>query len=102
MANIQNGSTFYVDTAHSTDADDLAKKNTLVSYIIVTSTAANGRIVLGDVGSNAGSKADLRVPEAGKSVMFHFRVSPMNFPNGIKVLTLVNAVATIGMTNTGS
>lgn len=102
MANQQNGSTFYIDTAHSTDTDDLEKKNALVSYVVVTATAANGRIVLGDVGSNGATKVDLRVPVSGQSILFHFRNSPMNFPNGIKVLTLANAVATVGITNTGS
>lgn len=97
-----NGSTFYIDTAHSTDADDYIKKNLLVVWVSVTTTAANGRIVLGDTGTNNPTKIDLRVPDANKTVLFHYRTSPMMFPNGIKVLTLTNAVATAGVTQTGS
>lgn len=97
-----NGSTFYIDTAHATDDDDYLKKNALVAWVSVTTTAANGRIVLGDSGSNNPTKIDLRVPDANRTVLFHFRKSPMLFPNGIKVLTLANAVATAGITQTGS
>lgn len=97
-----NGSTFYIDSAHTTDADDYAKKNALVAWISVTSTAADGRIVLGDVGTNAPTKIDLRVPDANRSVLFHLRESPMMFPNGIKVLSIANAVATVGLKQTGS
>lgn len=97
-----NGSTFYIDTVHSTDADDYVKKNALVAWVSVTTTGVNGRIVLSDVGANNPVKIELRIPEANKTVLFHFRSSPMLFSNGIKVLTLTNAVATAGITQTGS
>lgn len=103
MANQLNGTTFYVDSAHgSTTSDDFVKKQCLVSWIIVTATAANARIVLGDVGDNAPVKLDLRVPTNGVSQLFHFRGLNVLFPNGVKVLTLTNAIATIGLTNSGS
>lgn len=97
-----NGTSFYIDTAHSTDDDDYIKKNALVAWIVVTTTGVNGRVVLGDVGSNGPSKLDLRVPEANKSQLFPFRDNPLVFPNGIKVLTLTNAIVTVNLKQTGS
>lgn len=101
MANISNGNTFYVDTAFSLESDDLARTNTLVTYVIVTATAANGKIVLGDAVTNSTIKMDLRVPTSGSSVMFRFDVSPVIFPKGIRVVQLANAVATIVFKNAG-
>lgn len=101
MANQLSGSTWYVDVSHTTDADDLAKKPTHVGWIILTPTAANARIVLNDVGPNGPVKIDLRWSENGQSQLFHFRDKPLVFSNGIRVTTITNAVASIGITNIG-
>lgn len=95
MANTLNGNTFYVDTAFSSSADDLVKKQVLVDYIVVTATGANGRIVIADVGTNPVVKLDLRVATANTSEIFRFAEKPLRFPNGITITLLANAVATI-------
>lgn len=101
MANVLNGNTWYVDTVHSTDADDVVRKQALVAYIIVTATGANGRIVLGDSANNPANKLDLRVPVSGTSQIFRFGERPLMFPNGIRCLLISNAVATIVIQNAG-
>jgi hypothetical protein len=101
--NISNGTTFYVDTAYSgVPSQDYVKSQTLVSWIIVTALAANANIVLGDVAPGGPNKFNLSVPVAHSSQMFHFRGMNAMFPNGIRVLSLSNATATIGITNTGN
>lgn len=99
--NVLNGSTFYIDTQWSSEADEYAKRPVHVSYIIVTATAANGRVQLADVGPNGPIKVDLRVATAGDSKIFHFRDKSMVFPAGIKPVILSNAVVTVGVTNIG-
>ena len=102
MANTLNGNTFYVDSAFSTSADDLARSQALVAYVTVTSTSANGRIVLGDVGANSSQlKLDLRVEVSGHSEIFRFAENPILFPNGIRVISLTNAIATVIIKNPG-
>lgn len=101
MANVLNGSTFYIDTQWSSETDEHAKQPVHVSYIIVTATAALARVVLSDVGPNGATKVDLRVALAGESQIFHFRDKPMVFPKGIKPVILSNAVVTVGLTNIG-
>lgn len=98
MANILNGNTFYIDTAGS---EDLVRKQALVAYIVVTATGANARIVLNDVGTNPVVKLDLRVATAGTTEIFRFEEKPLLFPNGIRVSTLTNAVATLVISNPG-
>lgn len=100
--NILNGNTFYIDTAYVTTADDLTRSQLMVAYIMVTATAANGRIVLGDVGANSTQKKlDLRVPTSGATEIFRFSENPALFPNGLRVFTLTNAVATVIIKNPG-
>lgn len=101
MANVLNGNSFYVDTAFTNSADDLVKKQALVVYIAVTATAANGRIVLGDVAASPDLKIDLRVATSGTTQLFSFVDNPVIFPNGIRVITLTNAVATVVLRNPG-
>ena len=101
MANVQNGNSFYIDTAHVTDGDDLTRKNVLVAYVTVTATAANGRIVLGDAGNDPQTKLDLRVVTSGASQVFRYDQAILIFPNGIRVMTLTNAVATVIFKNAG-
>lgn len=102
MANTLNGNSFYVDTAFNTSAEDLVRSQALVAYVIVTATGANGRIVLGDVGANSSqTKIDLRVEVSGHSEIFRFAENPVLFPNGVRVLSLSNAVASIIIKNPG-
>lgn len=101
MANVLNGNTFFVDTQYNTSADDLVRKNTLVTHIIIRATAANGRIVLTDVASNPAIKLDLEVKDAGDTKQFDFEESPVLFPNGIRAQTLSNAKVTVVIRSPG-
>jgi hypothetical protein len=92
MANTRNANTFYIDTQYSVAADELAVKNLKVSDVIITATAANGRIVLTD--SSGGTKVDLRVVTSGETQHFEFHESPLLFPNSIRPTTLSNAIVT--------
>lgn len=101
MANTLNGNTWYVDTAHASDSDDLSGSYFVV-YIVVTATSANAIIELADADSGV-SKIKLGVETAGKSELFKFEELPLRFPNGIQVKTLTNAVATlVGTQSKGS
>jgi hypothetical protein len=98
MANTRSNNVWYVDTAHSSAADDLPT-GVVLTAIVVTATAANGRIVLSDP-NTAAIKLDLRVSAesastSGDSRLFDFSNSPIVFPNGIRVSTLTTCVATI-------
>lgn len=102
MANLLNGNTFYIDTAFASTVDDLVRSQALAAYIVVTATAASGRIVLGDVGANSSQiKLDLRVETSGHTEIFRFPENPVLFPNGIRVISLTNAVASIIIKNPG-
>lgn len=97
MANLRNGNTYYIDSTA-----EILDEKALVVYIIVTATAANGRIVLADLGNGtAQTKLDLRVATSGDSEAFPFDAYPVLFPNGIRVVTLSNAVATLVLTKAG-
>jgi hypothetical protein len=102
LANVLNGNTWYVDTAHASASDDLALKDVRVSYVVVTATGANAVVVLGDPDTND-TKLDLRVATSGSCEVFEFDSLPIRFPNGVKVKTLTNAVATlVGVQSKGS
>ena len=94
MANTLNGNTWYVDTQYVSASDDLDVKNLLVDYIFVTATAASAQVVLIDP-SNSAVKFDLRVETADHTEAFSFEKNPIRCPNGLRVQTLTNAVATI-------
>ncbi len=91
MANARNGNTHYVDTAATLDSS----KNLKVVRVTVTATSANAVCVLQDAASTPITKADLRVAAAGTTEVFDFLNAPLLFPNGTKVSTLTNAVATL-------
>lgn len=100
--NTLNGNSFYIDTAFVSSSDDLVRSQVLVAYILVTSTAANGIITLGDVGaSSTFKKLEIRIPEAGKTELLRFAENPILFPSGIRVLSLTNTVATVIIKNPG-
>lgn len=93
MANVRNANTFHIDTQYSTGTDELAVKNIKVTDVIVTATAAGGRVVLADSVTGA-VKLDLRVVTDEESKHFRFHESPILFPNGIKPTVLTNALVT--------
>ena len=95
MANIRSGNSFYIDTQRASASDDLLIKGIAVSTIVVTATAANGRLVLKDPATTPANKLDLRVATSGDSVLFDFNLIPVLFPNGLSATTLTNAVATV-------
>lgn len=95
MANVRNGNTIYVDSAATLTTD----KNLHVVNVLVTATAASAVVVLADPDGTS-LKADLRVATNGTTESFMF-VTPVFFPNGIKVTTLTNAIATIIYTRSG-
>lgn len=101
MANVLNGNSFYVDTAYSTSADDLVRASVLVSYVIVTTTAANGVVLAGDVAGTSPSKLSLKLAANTSSQIFDFSRRPILFPNGIRVTTLTNCVVTFVLSNQG-
>lgn len=98
MANVRSANTFYIDTQRTSDSDDLLVKGLAVSTIVVTATAANGRLVLKDPVATPITKLDLQVPTSGESVLFDFNLVPVLFPNGLSATTLTNAVATVVFT----
>lgn len=101
MANTLNGNTWYIDTAHSTSANDLVRASVLVTYIIVTATSASAVLVLSDVQGTAPAKLELRVAAADTSQLFDFSYKPLLFPNGIQVTTLTNCKAMCIISSTG-
>ena len=93
MANVRNGNTVYVDTA---SANLTTNKSVKLWHAIVSATAANAVLVLGDTtASTYASKLDLRVATSGASQQFSFELVPVMFPNGIRVVTATNCVASL-------
>lgn len=101
MSNSLNGNTFYIDSQYSSAEDDLVRKQVLVVYVLLTATSSNARIVLADVGPNPTTKLDLRIDANNSSQCFSFETNPILFPNGIRVTTLSNAVATLSVKSPG-
>jgi hypothetical protein len=87
MANIQSANSWYVDSTGNLTG------NFKIVYIVMTATAASGVIVFQDVTTSA-NRMDLRVATSGATQVFDFSECPISCPNGIKVSTLTNAVAT--------
>lgn len=94
MANTRSANTYYVDTQYATN-EELAVTNIAVLGVTVSATAASAQVVLADASSGSPKKLDLRVATSGESKHFDFSESPILFPNGIRPLTLTNAVATV-------
>ncbi len=95
MANVRNGNTFFVNQQHISDGDALDVKNIKATAIFITATAANGICELVDNTANEVKKLDLRVEISGRTEFFDLALTPVVFPNGIRVKTLTNAIATI-------
>lgn len=60
--------------------------------VIVTATAASGRVVLAD--SSVATKFDLRCATSGETSVFDFSLCPIPFSTSIRPVTLTNAVVT--------
>ena len=90
MANVVNGNTIYIDST-GTIASTVGMK---AAFISVTATGANAVLVLQDT-TTTSNKADLRVATSGETKVFDFSRAPIQFPNGIIISTLTNAIATI-------
>lgn len=95
MANVRNANTFYVDTQSSSSADDLLIQNIRVTRAFVTATSANAVITLQDAASTPVTKITLDVATANSTSSYDFTPDGVVFPNGIKVSTLTNCVATL-------
>jgi hypothetical protein len=93
MANTKTGNVWYVDTAYSAATDDNTD-NIVVGSVVLTTTAASGRIILKDPKTGA-IKLDLKHPTDADSKHFDFSANPIICPNGLRASTLTNAVATI-------
>jgi hypothetical protein len=103
MANTKNAGSWYVDTQYSSASDDLsAGSSVTVTAIVVSATAANGRIVLADANNAAQTRIDLRVATSGTTELFPLKDTPLNFPSGVRIATLSNCVATVIGTVSGS
>lgn len=96
MANIESGNSVYIDATGALSA----KPNQRVVQVLLTATAASARIVLTN-GDTTTVKLDLRVATSGETGSFVFDY-PIVFSNGVHVLTLTNAVATLIYTREGS
>lgn len=95
MANTRNGNTFYIDTQYVGASDDLAVKNIIVLSVTVCATAANAILTLADAATGSPNKHQFRVAASGDSQQFDFSQAPILFPNGVRALTLTNAVASL-------
>lgn len=93
MANTLRGNVWCVDTEYTDSADDLDMK-VILTAVVLSSTDASAQIVLTDPGSDV-AKLDLRIATAGESKIFDFSSNPISFSNGIRVLTLTNATASV-------
>jgi hypothetical protein len=93
VANTRNANTFYIDTQYSVAADALVAKQVKLLGVLVTATAAGGKVVLADHGGPT-TKLDLRVATDESAVFFDFSSCPILFPNGIRPTTLTDAIVT--------
>jgi len=95
MGNVRSGNTWYVDTAGSLVPVSIASTVGLQLYqVVLTPTSANASIVLGD-DLNGYVKLDLRTVTANESKIARFWELPITFTNGIRVISIANAVATL-------
>jgi hypothetical protein len=87
MANLLRGNIHYI-----TATGALEGGRPRVCKIIITATAANAVLALQD-SLDASAIMNLRVATSGASQEFDFSNNPLNFPNGLTVGTLTNAIA---------
>jgi hypothetical protein len=89
VANVRSGNSHYVDSTGV-----LASNDVRIVAVVVTATAANAIVAIGDEAGTT-DKLNLRVATSGASQVFDFSSTPIYFPNGVKVTTLTNAIATV-------
>jgi hypothetical protein len=89
VANLQCGNLYYIDSTAT-----LAKRALRIYSITITATAASAILKLEDA-TVSGTIFDGRVATSGDSVLFDYADQPLVLPNGLKVATVTNAVATI-------
>lgn len=95
MANVKSGNTWYIDSTGSLVLTSVTTATAInLIYLVLTPTAANGRIVLED--DLTGSvKLDFRTGSELVTEVLDLSTYPITFSNGINVATLTNAVATL-------
>ena len=89
MANLLRGNLHYITTT-----GELESSRGRVSKIILTATSSNAVLALQDP-MDGSAIMNLRVATSGESKEFDFSQTPLNFPNGLTVGTLTNAIAHI-------
>ncbi len=89
MANTRSGNSHYVD---STGVLETAAMK--IAGVLVTATGANAVVAIADSAGTT-AKLNLRVATSGECTHFDFALIPILFPNGVKVTTLTNAIATV-------
>lgn len=100
MANARIGNSIYIDSTGTVTGS--TEKNVLVSYVIVTATAASAILKLEDPSITVNNiKLDLRVATSGATQVFDFSTTPVVFPNGVAVDTITNATAMVVLKSAG-
>ena len=89
MANVRSGNSHYVDATGVLESEACS-----ITGVVLTATSANAVLELADSAGTT-KKLNLRVATSGESRHFNFSEASIYFPNGIKVATLTNAIATV-------
>lgn len=97
MANVKSNNTWYADSVGNLGSE----KSVAVSYIVMTSTAANGTASLRDQ-QTGDKKLDLGVVASGDTKILDFSRNPIIFPNDIRVDSISNLTLTIVVTRKGA
>ena len=90
MANVRNANTHYVDATGTLTTD-----NVKVAGFVLTATAANAVAAITDAHASPKNKLNLRLAASGDSKHFDFSHAPIQFPAGVAVPTLTNAILTV-------
>jgi hypothetical protein len=93
VANTLTGNVWYVDTEYAASSDDITD-SVRISCVVLTVSAAGGRIVLKDPKTGI-VKLDLKNPTDESSAVFDFSSNPIFCPNGLRAATLTDAVAMV-------
>lgn len=96
MANVRRGNTWNIDSTGELETAN----NVKVVAAIVTPTSAGGYIELSETSASSTKKVRLGGATSGDTLMFDLSDTPMIF-NGLYVLTVTNAVATLILSDKG-
>lgn len=92
MANVRSANTWYVDTA----SESLDKKNISLMGVVLTGDGGAAELELADNVSGASYPSKLYLTQANNTTFhYDFSDSPIVFPNGIRVVTANNTLATL-------